>query len=171
MRTCFSVIAFILVLTTGMAQHRGDPFQQYGYYFYFVSINVEWPEKMAEGEFVIGIIGDSPGVEGIKTMASKKDIKGQDIKVRQFENVADIEPCHILYVPREMNDEFKSILEKIGRNHTLVITEDPGMAREGGSLNLMVNDKGVLVFELNKSAFEMAELVPSPVLLRIAANY
>ena len=119
-------------------------------YIYNFTKYVEWPKEYREQSFIIGVLGETSLLEELKGMASTKKVFGQNIEVRQYNSVADISLCHILYVPADCKETFTNVLGKVKSFSTLLITDKPGMATQGSAINFVVMQNRQK-FELNES--------------------
>ena len=128
---------------------------------------IEWPSSYQNGNFVIGVFGDSPVIENLEKMASVKKVGAQPIQVVKFNSVPEISKCHILFVPAGKSKELEEILIKTGNQATLVITEKPGLAKKGSAINFVLVN-GRWKFEINNSVTASSNLKVSSELLKMA---
>jgi hypothetical protein len=127
----------------------------------------EWPQSYKEGNFVIGVLGNSSLLAELNTMASSKKAGNQSIEIKTFSNVGAITNCHMLIVAPEVTTPLSEIISKIKKNSTLLITEKQGFAKQGAAINFVVqNNKPA--FELNKTNAEKQDLKVSTNLLSLA---
>lgn len=127
----------------------------------------EWPQSYKDGNFVIGILGNSPLLSELNNMASTKKVGNQSFEIKTFPNVAAITNCHMLIVAPDVATPLTEIIAKIKKNSTLLITEKQGFAKQGAAINFVVqNNKPA--FELNKSNAEKQDLKVSTNLLSLA---
>ena len=113
---------------------------------------IEWPSK--KGDFVIGVLGNTPTLSFLKNIASRSKTKtNQDIVIKTYSSVEQIGKCQLLYVTKGKSSLLKSVTSKLKNNHTLIITEKPGLAKKGAAINFVINDNK-MKFELNKSNAE-----------------
>ena len=84
--------SFLLIFNVGAGSlnAQGGNHALYGYFFYTIAKNVEWPADYKTGDFVIGILGDSPVTQYLQMMAQKKDVAGRPIKIAEYSSVAQI---------------------------------------------------------------------------------
>ncbi len=144
--------------------------QIYNYYQIFIynfAKYIEWPTDKQSGDFVIGVLGNSPLVEHLNKMASQKKVGDQTIKVIVFQSVNDVKPCHMLFLPEGKSNSFASLKGKLGGSPTLLITEKEGLGKQGSNINFIVVN-GKLRFELNKVATEKSNLKVSSDLTKLA---
>ena len=140
----------------------------YGYFFYTIAKNVEWPADYKTGDFVIGILGDSPVTQYLQMMAQKKDVAGRPIKIAEYSSVAQVSKCNMLFVPAQRSEELEAVLAKLDGKSTLIVTEKEGMAMLGSCINFVTTSAGKLAFELNKAATDKAKLKVASELTRFA---
>ena len=127
-----------LSCTFGTAFSQNSNHALYGYFFYTIAKNVEWPSSYKTGDFVIGILGDSPVIDHLKMMASKKDVAGRSIKIAVFQSVSQISKCNMLFVPLEKSEEIETVVEKLSGTATMVLSEKEGLAMRGSCINFVV---------------------------------
>lgn len=112
---------------------------------------IKWPSDYKNGAFKIGVFGETNLYSELEKMAKTKKVGNQPIEVLKFSDVSDIEKCHILYVSPKKTDQVGTILKKISKTSTLLVTESPGMIDKGAIINFVV-ENNKLNFELNKKA-------------------
>jgi hypothetical protein len=109
---------------------------------------IEWPKEQRQGKFVFGILGDSPLYTELSNMAKTKQAAGLTIEVKKFGNVNELVDCHVLYVPTSQSGKWDAVYSKMGAKSTLLVTEQPGLAKKGAAINFVVKDNRQK-FELN----------------------
>ena len=119
-------------------------------FIYNFTKHIEWPPEYSSGDFVIGVLGNSPIIEEIEKLAKSRKIGNQKIVVNKYRTIDDIGQCNIIFIPKSKSGEIGSVLSKIKNNSTLVITEKDGMAVAGAAINFVIKD-GKQKFELKKS--------------------
>ncbi|MFH1005298.1 MAG: YfiR family protein [Bacteroidota bacterium] len=129
---------------------------------------IDWPEKYKEGNFVIGVVGTSSFYNDLTTLLSTKTVGSQKFEIKSFTSIESISGiCHILFIPAENSSTFSSILKKIKKESTLIITEKTGLAKQGSAINFVIKDNKQK-FELNKSNIEKYGLKVSSNLLALS---
>ncbi len=144
--------------------------QIYNYYQIFIynfAKYIQWPTDKQSGDFVIGVLGDSPITENLNKMAALKKVGAQTIKIVIFQSVNEINSCHMLFVPLEKSSSIAAVKSRLADNSTLIITEKDGMAKQGSNINFIVVD-GKLRFELNREETEKSNLKISSDLIKLA---
>ena len=59
---------------------------------------IEWPASYREGNFIVGVIWDSPLYAELVKMAKTKKVANQPLEIKRFSTVNDISKCHIIFV-------------------------------------------------------------------------
>lgn len=126
---------------------------------------IQWPNVTSD--FVIGVLGNADIVEELERSVMNKNVGGQKITVKVFDKVADIDNCHVLYIPQGKSKFLAEAINKTTGKNTLIITEKAGLAGKGSGINFVLKD-GRWKFELNKDATEKAGLKVSSDLMRLA---
>lgn len=130
---------------------------------------IEWPKTYRSGNFVVGVIGETPLFNELSKMAKVKKVANQSLTIKRFNSTADIGKCHILYVTKSQSSHIKSVLEKVKGNSTLIVTEQVGLADKGAGINFVVKNNRQK-FELNKTNVEKYQLKVSSSLESLAVS-
>ena len=129
---------------------------------------IDWPEKYKEGNFVIGILGTSSFYNDLTSMLSTKTVGAQGFEIKSFTSAESITgTCHIIFVPAENSNLLPEVLKKVKGKSTLVITEKPGLAKQGAAINFVVQENKQK-FELNQKNVEKCNLKVSTTLTALA---
>ncbi len=118
---------------------------------------VEWPATYREGNFVIGVVGESPLYNELDKMAKIKKVANQSLQVKRFKTPSEITKCHIVYVSKEKSEEIGAVVKKVKSSSTLIITEKQGLVDKGAGINFIVKNNRQK-FELNKGNVEKYKL-------------
>lgn len=118
---------------------------------------IEWPKPYRHGEFIVGVIGETPLYTELTKMAKIKKVANQSLAIKKYKTINEIGKCHILYVTKTKSKEISDVLKKIKSNNTLVITEQTGLADKGAGINFVVKNNRQK-FELNKTNVEKYKL-------------
>jgi len=160
------VVLSVLLLFVG-SQLFSQNYQLHAVYMYQFTKYIKWPDTKSTGDFVIGVLGDTPATEFLQKMANVKKVGSRNIVVKEFNGANNIAESHILFVSEEAIDSVKQILPKTQNTSTLLITEKEGFGLEGSNINF-VERNGRLVFELNQDAMRRENLRVSSELSRLA---
>jgi hypothetical protein len=142
-------------------------------YLYNFGRYVEWPAAPSpvgdsgSPDFVIGVVGESPVVAPLRTIAATKKLGGRAIVIRQFLAEKDFRPCQMLFVPAGQNAELvATILKKVRETATLVVGDEEGFALKQGQIGFY-SDQNNMKFEINASSADKAGLKISSKLLSL----
>lgn len=118
---------------------------------------IEWPKSYREGNFVVGVIGNSPLYSELTKMSKTKKVANQSLQIKKYSTSKDIGKCHILYVSKNQSQEISAVLKKVKSNSTLIITEKQGLVEKGAGINFVIKNNRQK-FELNKKNVEKYKL-------------
>jgi hypothetical protein len=155
----FSASSFI----SGMAQS----YKMHTVFIFSFTRYIQWPDAYNGGDFEILVLGDSPIVEELKSMAQVKKVGDRTIKVTKINNISEIRKCNILFIPTAKSPQITEVLAKITTQSILIVTEEQGLGAKGSNVNFVIKD-GKLAFELNQSATVKQGLKVSNELSRLA---
>ncbi|MBX2958896.1 MAG: YfiR family protein [Flavobacteriales bacterium] len=118
---------------------------------------IEWPAPYKEGDFTIGVIGETSLYSELIKMTETKKVANQTLDVKKYNSLAEVSKCHILYVCKDKSDQLSEIVKKIKNNSTLIVTEENGLADKGAGINFIIKENRQK-FELNKGNVEKYKL-------------
>ncbi len=129
---------------------------------------VEWPPAAPGAPFVIGVLGDEPFGEAIRSAMAGKKVRGQVIRTRNFRNLDEFDPCSILVVGRAKARLLPVVLDFLeGTKGVLTVGETADFAELGGGVRLVELPERI-GFEINRAAARHADLRLGAQLLRLA---
>jgi len=127
---------------------------------------IDWPESRKNGDFIIGILGDSPLYDELTKTVQRKSANGRRIIIKHISLSEDLAGCHIIFIPTEESLAIRKLVSKTARLSVLLVAEDDGMANRGAAINfVIVGDR--LRLEINKESIEMHQLNIASELLRL----
>jgi hypothetical protein len=154
-----------ICLSRALCQSQEGEYNLKAAFVYNFTKYVNWP-AIAEEDFTIGIVGESPIYEPLLEIARTKTVNDKKITIKVFNKLEEITFCDILYISKNTTIPIYSILTRIGPG-TLTVSEQEGYAKEGTAFNfVLVKDK--LRFESNLRALSSARLKASSQLLKLA---
>ena len=163
--------ACISILLLGFTTHcSGQQFTDYrvsANIIYRITKYIEWPENKQSGDFVIGIIGDSPLFEELRTLTQNKTVGNQRIIIRKYADDAAFYNCQILFISEDESRSLKRIAQVTANQPVLLITENYGLAKKGSCINLILIDDR-LRLEINKNNIVAKNLNIASELLQLA---
>jgi hypothetical protein len=147
MRKCALLVLFALVSNYA----NGQNYKSYSIYIYSFTRHVIWPDDYNQGEFEILVLGDTPMLEELNTLAQAKKVGERPIKVTKIESTSEIRKCNILFVPAAKASQLADIIAKVAGLSVAVVSESPGAGTQGSHINF-VTKEGKLAFEINQAA-------------------
>ena len=157
-------LSLIVLFIGNPAQGQNEKFK--ALFIYNFTKYIDWPSDYLNNDFVIGVYGSSPILTDLELIASKRKVGVQTIIVQQFNSVNDIGKCHVLYIPPNKSSSLADVIAKIGNEPTLIISDAPGLAHKGASINYVL--RGTQQdFEINKRKIEASHLKINSALLSL----
>jgi hypothetical protein len=118
---------------------------------------INWPDDKKTGDFVIGVIGDTPLYDELKIFISNKTASGQPFVIKKYSTTASSYNCQILFVSDDESGSVKRIAANTAGTPTLLVTESEGLSRKGSCINFVIVDDR-LKLEINRSNIERRSL-------------
>lgn len=156
-----------ILFLTFWTQVNGQNYKQYPLFIYSFTRYIQWPEVDNHGDFEILVVGESPLVDELKTLAQNKKVGDRPIKIVKISGVAEIRKCSMIFLPAERSNELPEVLKRVKDQSILVMTEQAGLGMQGSCINFIAKE-GKLAFELNQSALIKQNLKASTELTRLA---
>ena len=144
-KTLLAISALLLIASSVRAQD--EKFK--ALFMYNFARNIEWPQTKQSGDFVIGVYGNQSIVPELTTIAEKKGVGAQSIKVKEISATDDITKLHILYVTADKSDKVDDFVGKAKGKGVVVVTDQPGLAHSKSGINYVKVD-GKLKYEVNE---------------------
>lgn len=121
---------------------------------------VTWPNSKAPTTakpLTIGILGDNPFVDSQGVNHLQQRLAGTGAVILTFPDETAYRECHVLVVANNAN--FEKALAKTKGEPVLVISETPGLAKQGAAINLVFDrDKNQIRLEINPATALKAKL-------------
>ncbi|MCU0430459.1 MAG: YfiR family protein [Cytophagaceae bacterium] len=158
------MIACFLLCGAGNAQLN---YKLHSIFIYKFTQYIEWPDKTSGGDFVIGVLGNSPIQPELNALAAAKKVGTRPIVIKKIQAGDDVSACHILFVASDQNSSLSGISSKTSGKPLLIISEMVNGAKQGASINLIMVDEK-MKFEMNKKILERQGLKVSTDLVKLA---
>jgi len=114
---------------------------------------IQWPDASQNDNFVIGVFEYPPLASELNNAASTTKIGNRKIVVKEFTRADDIQDCHILFVPAYKARSLDAVLNKVGSDPTLIVTNKSDLAKKGSGVNFILVE-GKLRYEINCKSIE-----------------
>ena len=139
------------------------------YLFNFAKF-VEWPSdafRDPSEPISIAVVGDDPFDGALDRTLAGKTIRGRTLVAKRFATAANLEHCHILFIPESEGGRTGEILARVLGTPTLTVGETERFAHDGGMVTLVV-ERSRVRFDIDLKAARDARLNPSSELLKVA---
>lgn len=123
---------------------------------------IVWPSDYKQGDFVIGVLGESSLINELNKMAETKKVGSQKIVIKKYSSVSAIQRCHMLCIPKESSSSLNEVIKKLYGSSTLIVTDKEGLAKTGSAINFKV--------EASKQKFELNTANAKKYNLKVSAN-
>jgi len=129
----------------------------------------EWPSAVLDrrGALAICVVSPSPLGAALAEFTAGEALRGRPVQVLEVGTAADVDACHVLFMPRQSEAGGKALLARARTRPILTIGESPAFLDEGGIVRLNLVS-GRLRFEVNAGAASRVGLKLSSQLLRLA---
>jgi YfiR/HmsC-like len=158
-------IFFIQGFSRAEAQYESD-YAVHANIIYHFTKYIDWPENKKSGDFIIGVIGDSPLYDELNKNIANKMVGFQRIVIKKISPSVAFFNCHILFIADEESGSMKKIVSRTEGTSVLLVTETEGLAQQGGCINFcIVSDH--LKLEINKTNIGLRGLSIASELLKL----
>jgi hypothetical protein len=164
MKKFICLMFYLGVLSLTVIQAQNEKFK--ALFMYNFTKYIEWPASQRTGAFIIGVLGNSSMTVELNTIAGKQRVGSQNIVIKTFNSVNDIEDCNILYLPPSKSSLIGEVVNKITGKPILIISDKNGLAAQGACINYVM-DGDKLKYEVNKGSIEKRGLTVSSALLAL----
>lgn len=99
---------------------------------------IDWPDEMKSGDFIIGIIGDTPLFDVLNNFIRNKMAGSQRIIIKRFDRSEMAFDCHILFVAEDASSSMKKIASRIADSPTLIVSESEALQNKWSCINFVI---------------------------------
>jgi hypothetical protein len=135
-----------------------------------IALFFQWPGdvfRSPEEPLVIGVLGNSGLAAQLERAAAGRVVAGRKLSVEACRDLAAAKRCHIVFVAGEDPKIVREHLRELAGRGVLTVGDTPGLAGEGGMVNLVAVDRRIQL-EVNLDAIQRAELRVDPQFLKLA---
>ena len=166
---CKGIILLMMLLVSSFFNARSQHTMDYSVHasiIYHFTKYIDWPESRKSGDFIIGVIGETPLFDELKKIMASKKALNQKIVIRHFSPSQTTYDCHILFLSEEESGSLKKIASRTESNSVLLICEEEGAASRGACISFNVVSER-LKLEINKNNIDQRNLSIANELLRL----
>jgi hypothetical protein len=131
---------------------------------------VEWPPSSfssADAPLVIGVLGENHFGSYLNDAVAGERVNGHPLVIQYYKTIADIKPCHVLFIDQSETNKLAKILESLKGQSVLTVSDDPSFLKNGGMIKFYTKSNKIQL-QINPDASKAASLVISSKLLRLA---
>ncbi|MGQ0827195.1 MAG: YfiR family protein [Bacteroidota bacterium] len=137
-------------------------------YIYNFTKYIEWPTNYREGNFVVGVLGSNSALlNELSKMANSKTVGSQKFEIRNISSCSATDKYNIVYVLSDNSAQITDVINKMKGKSTLIVTDKPGLAKQGAGINFIINDNKQKI-ELNRANIEKYKLKVASTLVEMA---
>lgn len=132
---------------------------------------VDWPSSAFASPgaaFVVCVRGGGALAEQLELVVARRRIKDRPVRVLHLGSGDRLTPCHLLYVAEVDHKAVREITAITRGKAILSVGDQPGFAEDGLLINLILDDKGFVRFEINRDEASASGLKISAKLMRLA---
>jgi hypothetical protein len=159
-------MALLAALTTSGGYSQTINYSVHANIIYHFTKYINWPESKRTGDFVIGIVGETPLYDSLKTFIADKSAGDQKIVVRMYSHSETAYNCQILFISEDESSYLKKILLRTIGAPLLIVTESQEGAIKGSCINFAIVF-GRVKMEFNKNNIELRHLNIASELLQL----
>ena len=165
---CIALGIFLMIFIgkTEKVFSQDKDYKAYTLFLYNFIKYIEWPPDQT-GDFVIGVVGESPIKDQLATLAASKKAKGRKIVVKIINVPDDAVSCSMIFIPAAKSAQLKPIAEKVKGKSVLIVAEREGLAKKGAAISFAVNDDDALQFDFNKTVLDSQSLKIAVLLMQL----
>jgi YfiR/HmsC-like len=144
-------LLWLLSLALGKVQaQQGRNYAIYANIIYRFTKYINRPVDRKTGDFVIGIVGDTPLYEELKKFTATRTVGNQKIVVKRISSAAAYGDCQILFVCEDESGSLKKIAALTAGAPVLLLSESEGLEHNRSCINFIIIDEH-LKLEINKN--------------------
>ncbi|HEV2437629.1 MAG TPA: YfiR family protein [Verrucomicrobiae bacterium] len=131
---------------------------------------VDWPTQAYVGPTspaVIGVLGENVFGDNLAKTIHNKVIHHHPLQFKQFDSVAEVTNCQVLFISASERNRFPQILAALRGKSILTVSESGRFIPAGGMINFILVNRKVR-FQINNLAARQAGLSISSDLLNLA---
>jgi hypothetical protein len=167
-RVLHPLLLLLSLLTTGAsAQAQTNPVNAIeANIIYHFTKYIDWSNKDEPGDFVIGVIGNTPTYDEMVRLMTQRTVGSKKITIKKIQPGPAAASCQILFIPEVARGCLREVSTETASSATLIVCEGSGLARKGAAIDLVLSDDH-LKLEINKANIEHHKLQIASELLQL----
>lgn len=103
------LFTLITMTLTSMSFLIEDLVQVRAFLIYNVSKHITYGTEKQKGDFVIGVYGDNPVADYLKSLSKYKTVNNRRLVVKKVYSVFEVVDCHVMVTPNDKIKEFNGV--------------------------------------------------------------
>jgi len=159
-------------MSSGQSAGRVTPAEyevKAAFLFNFVKF-IDWPSAChlnATSPILVGVVGKDPFGDALESVIGQKKVKGRNLTIRRYQDIADIDSCHVLFIAESESSRLDRVFDHLNGRSVLTVSDMDAFTQRGGIIQLYVKANKVR-FEINLDSAENINLKISAKLLNLA---
>jgi hypothetical protein len=151
-------LLLMLLLTTPSLIAQTLDYRYQSVFIYNFCQYIQWPQQEQSNQITIGVLGNGRVAQQMSEFFTGRSANAKKIVVKAFASPQELQYTQVLFVPVSNRNNLTEILQKLGSQATLLITEKEGWGRQGSGINFVISEEGKYKFELNEAAVKKHNL-------------
>jgi hypothetical protein len=135
MKNKITTFLLLLLLSVCMAtlnsKAQSVNYKVHALFLYKFTQYIEWPA--ANGNYVIGVVGNSPILEELQTLANTR----KNLIIKKLSATSDMSGCQLIFVSENSSGQLSNVSAKVAGKPVLVISETGSGAKKGAGINFV----------------------------------
>jgi hypothetical protein len=151
-------------------QKKATEYQVKAVFLFNFAQFVEWPEQAfskPESPLIIGILGKDPFGPYLDETVENEKINGHPFEIKRFQNPAQIDTCHILFINEQFAPNLDVVLKSLNGRGILTVSDVNSFIKQGGMVRLATENNKIKL-RINLDVIKEEKFIVSSKLLRMA---
>lgn len=160
------MIVAVIMVSIGLTEafSQASVYRIQSLFLYNFTKHIKW-ENTEGATFTVGIYGNADAFQEIKVNLENKQAWGKNINVIEITSAADLNKCHIAYMPKSNKKRILDLIDGTDLSNTLLVTE--GDLMDSGAAISFVYEQSKMNFKISKTKIEQVGLKVSSSLISI----
>lgn len=128
---------------------------------------IAWPGPTRTGAFHIAVLGDSPIVTALQSIAATRTVAGRPIEVHALPAGRDLGEPDLVFLSASATRHLADVRDRLAGKPVLTVAETPGATLRGAAISFVIRE-GAVRFEINERLLRALGFTVSSQLLKLA---
>ena len=140
------------------------------YSLYNFSKLIDWPNSSSATTFQIAVVGDKRVYSELSNLANHKKVGNASYNIVYCKNISELNgKSQIIYLASMHSGKVRELTSS-DKSGVLYVTEKQGMTKQGSTISFLVDDRGMMGFEIAKDNAVKSNLSIRSQLERLASS-